>query len=134
MIVTPVYAVRLPQGVESQTKTCLSGTPKQRRTRKTRVHPPREREGPPETANFTGRGRRQVRMRYPALLLPLGKATTRPLQMDAPDLALDGADKPEDIAVERASAAPNLAIAPHDGPDEPLLLCHNPSDGTETTS
>ena len=39
------------------------------------------------------------------------------------------ADKPEDAVMERASAAPNLATAPQDGPDEPLLLHHDPSDG-----
>ena len=39
------------------------------------------------------------------------------------------ADKREAISNERASASPNLATAPHDGPDEPLLLHHDPSDG-----
>ena len=31
--------------------------------------------------------------------------------------------------MERASAASHLANAPHDGPDEPLLLRHDPPDG-----
>lgn len=38
------------------------------------------------------------------------------------------ADAAEALSV-RASAAPNLANAPHDGPDEPLLLRYDPGGG-----
>lgn len=44
------------------------------------------------------------------------------------------ADRPEDDVRERASAAPNLANAPHDGPDEPLLLHYKAENGMAPTS
>ena len=43
------------------------------------------------------------------------------------------ADAAEALSV-RAPAAPNLANAPHDGPDEPLLLRYDPGGGASSFS
>ena len=92
--------------------------------------PHRKRKAPGQDALFSP----WLPQNVSALLLHLGKATIRALRINMFDVTLYGADKPEDTAIEQASAAPNLATAPHDGPDEPLWLCHDPPDGREPSS
>ena len=60
--------------------------------------------------------------------------TSRAIDDCSPDLALIGADRLENSVMDQASGASHLANAPHDGPDEPLLLRHDPTDGVRLPS
>ena len=119
--------------------TSLIGTPKQKSTKKAAGRAQSGREEPQKGASLRGRKRRQVWIHLPFKVLtllpeiaPVCSCTGTGITL-CPAVSLwplIGADKPGDCAIERASAAPNLATAPHDGPDEPLLLHHDPTDGT----